>query len=332
MSETLLPFERFERELFIKKKSKTDPKFGVDPEKRPVDDLINFGIVNINKPKGPTSHQVSAYVQKILCIKKSGHSGTLDPKVTGILPVALGRGTRIVQALLKAGKEYVCIMHLHKEVEEEKINSVIEKFVGKIKQKPPIRSSVKRRERIRKIYYIKIHEIKGKDVLFTVGCQAGTYIRKLCHDIGEKLGTGAHMAELIRTKAGPFKTESMATLQDLADSLWHYKNGGNEIFIRHVIKPIEHAVAHLPKIYVLDTTVDTLCHGADLKLPGVSMVESDIQAGEDIAIMTLKKELVALGTAKMISKDIVKKEKGIAASTDKVFMLEGTYPNLRRSD
>lgn len=328
MSETKLAFEKIKRELLVRKKSKTDSKFGSKPEKRPVDELISFGIININKPKGPTSHQVSAYTQKILGIKKSGHSGTLDPKVTGVLPVALGRGTRIVQALLPAGKEYICLMHLHKEVDEKLLRNTMKGFVGKIKQIPPLKSSVKRVERLREIYYIKILEIIEKDVLFIVGCQAGTYIRKLCHDIGKALGVGAHMAELIRTKAGPFNDKGMVILQDIADALWYYKNEKNEKYIRHCIKPIEAAVTHLPKVFVLDTTADTLCHGADLKVPGISIAESGIHLGDTAAIMTLKGELVAIGTAKMISKDMVKKERGVAVTTDKVFMLPGTYPKI----
>ena len=327
-----LPFERIKRELFVRKKAKTDPKFGNNPNERPVPELLNFGVVNINKPKGPTSHQVSAYLQKILGVAKGGHSGTLDPKVTGVLPVAVGRGTRIVQALLPAGKEYVCIMHLHKEVDEKKIKSAMKKFVGRIKQLPPLKSAVKRQERYRKVYYINILEIEGKDVLFVVGCQAGTYIRKLCHDIGVSLGTGAHMAELVRTKAGPFTDKDMVTLQDVADALSYFKEEKNEKFIRHCIKPIEFAASHLPKVFVLDTTVDTLCHGADLKVPGISMAESEIQVGDIAAIMTLKGELVAIGTAKMISKDMVKKEKGVAVTTDKVFMIPGTYPKIQKSD
>ena len=295
-----------------------------------VDEMIDLGIANINKPKGPTSHQVSAYVQKILKIKKSGHSGTLDPKVTGVLPTAFGRGTRVVQTLLTAGKEYVCLMHLHKEVPEGKIRNTIKEFVGKIKQLPPLRSAVKRQERTREVYYIKILEIIEKDVLMVVGCQAGTYIRKLCHDIGKKLGVGAHMAELIRTKAGPFTGNDIVTLQDIADAYWYWKNENNEKYIRKCIQPIENAVSHLPKIFVLDTTVDTLCHGADLNVPGISIAESGIKVDEKVAIMTLKEELVAIGTAKMISKDMAKKEKGLAATTDKVFMLPGTYPKIQK--
>ena len=194
-----LPFEKVKREIIVKKKAKTNPELGCKPEERTTEELIKYGIVNIDKVKGPTSHEISAYVQKILNIKKSGHSGTLDPAVTGILPVALENATRIVQALLKAGKEYIGIMHIHKEIDEKEIRKVCNEFIGKIKQKPPLKSAVKRVERYREVYYLEILEIDGKDVLFRIGCEAGMYIRKLVYQIGQKLGTGAHMAELRRT-------------------------------------------------------------------------------------------------------------------------------------
>ena len=198
-----LPFEKEKRELLIKKDVKSGP-FGNDPYKRPIEVLLDSSVTTIDKPKGPTSHQVSAYIASILKATKSGHSGTLDPKVTGVLSTAIGSGTRIVQALQTAGKEYICLLHLHKEFPKKEIQEAVMAFVGKIKQLPPIKSAVKRQWRFRKIYYIDIIEIEGKDVLFKVGCQAGTYIRKLCHDIGGKLNCGGHMAELRRTKAGPY--------------------------------------------------------------------------------------------------------------------------------
>ncbi len=328
--ECKLPFERIKRDILIRKKAKTSPNFGKDPYKRDIKENIGYGIININKPKGPTSHQVSSYIKDILKLDKCGHSGTLDPKVTGVLPTATGRATRIVQTLLNAGKEYICVMHIHKEVNEEELRKVIGSFVGKIKQLPPIKSAVKRQERYRKIYYLHVYEIIEKDVLFKVGCQAGTYIRKLCHDIGKKLGVGAHMAELIRTKAGPFNSESMVTIQDLEDSLYYFNKEGNEKYVRNVILPLEQAVTHLPKVWVLDSAVNSLCHGTDVGVPGISKVESDIQLDETIAVMTLKEELVCLGKARMISKDIQKKEKGIAIKVEKVFMLPGTYPKKRK--
>lgn len=317
-------------EVLIKKEASTNPNYGCVPEKRPIETLINCGIVNIDKPCGPTSHQVSSYVQKILDIKKAGHSGSLDPKVTGVLPIALGRATKIVEVLLKSPKEYVGIMHLHSKVEENRLREVIRKFIGEITQLPPLRSAVKRKPRTKKIYFIKILEIENKDVLFKVGCEAGTYIRKLCHDIGLELGCGAHMKELRRIKAGPYDESTLITLQDLKDAYWFYKNENNEKFLRHCIQPIESAIKYLPKVWVLDSTVNSVCNGVDLKVPGIAKLEQ-FDVNDLIAILTLKNELVALGISQISSVRVMKEDKGIAVITKKVFMSPGTYPKSHRT-
>ena len=319
--ENKLPFERIKRKILVKKEAETDPKLGCRPEDRKTEDIINYGIVNVDKPKGPTSHQVSDYVQKILGIDKAGHSGTLDPAVTGLLPIALGRATKIVQALLTSGKEYVGIMHLHKEVSTNELKETIRKhFIGKIRQLPPIKSAVKRQWRTRQVYYFEILEIEDKDVLFKVGCEAGTYIRKLCSDLGQKLKVGAHMAELRRTKAGPFNEDTIFTLQDLIDAFHYYKKENKDKFLRKVIQPVENGVDHLPKIWVLDGAVGSLCHGIDLKVPGISKLNDGIEKDNIAAIMSLKGELVALGIVKLSSEEIMKNDKGLAVKTDKVFM------------
>ena len=161
--------------------------------------------------------------------------------------------------------------------------------------------------------------------MFIVGCEAGTYIRKLIHDLGQKLKVGAHMLELRRTKAGPFNEETLFTLQDLTDAYHFYKKENNYKFLRKVIQPMENAISHLPKIWVFDTTVDTLCHGADLNIPGISKLNDKISQNDTVAVMTLKDELIALGIAALSSEDILKKEKGLAVKTDKVFIEPGTY-------
>ena len=325
-----LPFENVKREILVKRQDGTpSEKYGCRPEDRKTEDLVNFGIINLDKPQGPTSHQVTSYVRDILKVKKCGHSGTLDPNVTGILPVAIGRATRIVQLLLTAGKEYVCLMHIHKDVEEKKLREVCAEFTGKIMQLPPVRSSVKRQLRERTVYYFELLEINGKDVLFKVGTQAGTYIRKLVSDIGERIG-GAHMVELRRTKAGPFSESdgTMATLQDLADAYHYYTSEKNDKYIRKIILHVEKAVMHIPKIWITDSAVESLCHGAPLHMPGVARLESGIEKGDTIAIMTLKDEIVAYGKATENSQKILKDEKGLAAKAEAVFMKEGTYPRM----
>ena len=153
-----LPFEKRKPKVLVKRSVETDATLGCIPEKRSTEMLVEYGIINLNKPSGPTSHQVSDYLQRILHIEKAGHSGTLDPAVTGVLPTALGRATRIVQTLLIAGKEYVGVMHLHKEIPTKELEKAIKKFVGTITQLPPMKSAVKREKRKREVYYFEILE------------------------------------------------------------------------------------------------------------------------------------------------------------------------------
>ncbi|MDO8656401.1 MAG: RNA-guided pseudouridylation complex pseudouridine synthase subunit Cbf5 [Nanoarchaeota archaeon] len=306
------------KQLFIKKEA--EGTFGKSPSERTPEELIQYGIVNIDKPKGPTSHQLSDYVQKILHIDKAGHSGTLDPQVTGVQPVALGRATRITQFLLTAPKEYVCLMHLHKEVEEKLLHETIAKFTGKIKQLPPIKSAVKRVEREREIYEFEVLEIKGQDILFRIKCQAGTYIRKICHDLGQALEVGAHMAELRRTQAGPFtEKDNLVTLNDLQDAFHIYKEEKNPKYLLHCIQPIENALRHISKCWILDSTITSVTHGRDVAIPGISKLDN-FRKGEMIAVLSLKGELVAIGEATMSAVEINTQQKGIGINVQKVFM------------
>ncbi len=306
------------KQIFVKKEEQGT--FGKLPEERTTEELINYGIVNIDKPRGQTSHQTSDYVKKILNISKAGHSGTLDPNVTGVQPVALGNATRITQFLLTAPKEYICLMHIHKPVEKKDIEEMFEKFKGKIRQRPPVKSAVKRVERTREVYELEILEIVNQDVLFRVKCQAGTYIRVLCHKMGEELKVGAHMAELRRTQAGPFTEEdNLVTLHELQDAFHYYKEEKQEKFLRHCIQPIEKALRHISKCWVFDTTIASVSHGRDVAIPGISKLEN-FKKGEYVAIMTLKEELVAIGEAVISAVEINSKEKGIAITTKKVFI------------
>ncbi len=321
-----LPADK-ERTLVVRAEDTSNPAFGIAPQNRSIPDFLKSGIINIDKPPGPTSHEVVSWVKRILGIDRAGHSGTLDPKVTGCLPVMLGNGTKIAKSLLKAGKEYVCIMRLHKEVEEEKIHAACAEFIGPIYQRPPLRSSVKRRLRIRKIYYLDILEVKGKDVLFRTGCEAGTYIRKLVYDCGEVLGCGAHMAELRRTRSGPFKEdEKLATLHDLIDAYHFWKEDKDTRLISLYLQPLENGVRHLPKIIIRDSAVGAICHGANLAVAGVLQLHSDIKRSDIVAIMTLKGELVATGIAQQSAEAITDAKSGIVVDINRVVMAPSVYP------
>ncbi len=315
-------------DYLIKSKSKTNPDYGCNPYERPIEEHISKGVINLDKPSGPSSHEVDSWVKRILHVNKTGHGGTLDPKVTGVLPIGIDAATRVSQLLLPAGKEYVCLMTMHKEMPEDQIYEIFDQFTGKIYQTPPVKSAVKRELRVRTIYYATIYEIKGKDVLFRVGCEAGTYIRTLCHDIGEALGCGAHMAELRRTRAGPFNERNgdLVNLHDLTDAYHFWVEDGDESYLRNAIKPMEVAAEHLPQIFIKDSAVEAICQGAKLAAGGISMLSKGIKRRDLVAIKSLKGELVASGIALASTEEIMNADSGLVVDTNKVFMQPGVYP------
>ncbi len=326
--ESLDKFGEVHRKWLIKvEDEETSPDYGVLPFERPIQEYIRKGVVALDKPPGPTSHEVVAWIKRMFNLSKAGHGGTLDPKVTGVLPVAFEEATKIIGYVTHTGKEYVCIMQLHDRVDEHKLRSVLNMFVGKIYQRPPLRSSVKRSLRVKTIYDIKLLEYRDRFVLFKVYCEAGTYIRKICHDIGLILGVGAHMRELRRTKSGPFSEDKgLVRLQELSEALYRWREEGKEDLLRKYIMPMEYAISHLPKIVIRDTAVDAIAHGAHLAVPGIVRLHEGIKKGDLVAILTLKGELVALGVDELSSEEIMKLRKGIAVRIKRVIMKPGVYP------
>lgn len=316
------------KEILIKSEEEADPRYGCTPEERNIVEYIKNGIVNIDKPPGPTSHQAVSYVKEILHLNKAGHSGTLDPKVTGCLPTGLENSAKILRTLLPYGKEYVVVMKLHQDASKKRVKKLLKYFVGEIYQKPPLKSAVKRQLRKRNIYYIKFLEKDGKYVLFRVGCEAGTYIRKLCHDVGLILGVGAHMQELRRTKAGPFDETTLVKLHDLKDAYEFYRENGDEKYLRRLIHPMEFGVSHLKKIWVRDGAISAVCHGANLYAPGVSKLDAGIERDELIAIFSLKDELVAIGRALHNSDKIYETNSGAVVELNRVIMDTDVYPRM----
>ena len=193
----------------------TNPEFGVYYDKRSIEQLLEYGLILIDKPPGPTSHEVVAWAKRILEIPKIGHSGTLDPQVSGVLPLGLGEGTKALGVLLLGPKEYVGLGRLHSLPSKEKLQQTLDLFKGEIYQKPPQRSSVVRQTRTRTVYELELLEQKERLILLRVMCEAGTYIRKLYYDIGEILGFGSSMIELRRSKVYQFSEEQLVTMLSL---------------------------------------------------------------------------------------------------------------------
>ncbi len=293
-----------------------------------MEEYVRYGLIVVDKQAGPTSHEIVAWVKRLLELDRAGHGGTLDPKVTGVLPIGLQESTKVVQALLVSGKEYVCVMRTHVDVEESKVVEALGLLVGEIYQRPPVRSSVRRRLRTRVIYRIDYHEGDGRNWLFRVACQSGTYIRKLCFDVGEILGCGAHMQELRRSRSGPFTEADLVSMYDLSEALDLLKEEGDEAMLRRVIRPLEDALGLLPKVWVRDSAVEALCNGASLAMPGVLRLSSGIGKGSMVAVLTQKGEAVALMEAEASTEEITGAEKGIAARPLRVILRRGTYPRM----
>lgn len=170
---------------------------GHTPLCRPLDDHVRYGVINLDKPSNPSSHEVVAWIRRILRVNKTGHSGTLDPKVTGSLIVCVERATRLVKSQQGAGKEYVCIARLHSKVPggAAAVSRALTQLRGALFQRPPLISAVKRQLRVRTIFDSKMLEFDEDRqlVVFWISCEAGTYVRTMCVHLGLMLGVGAHM-------------------------------------------------------------------------------------------------------------------------------------------
>ncbi|MEM1917596.1 MAG: RNA-guided pseudouridylation complex pseudouridine synthase subunit Cbf5 [Sulfolobales archaeon] len=252
--------------------------------------------------------------------------GRGDPKVSGVLPIALDRATKLIGVISHSSKEYVALAQLHSQVPRERFEEVAREFVGRIYQRPPVRSSVKRVLRVKEVYSIEVLEFEGVYVLMKVACQHGTYVRKLIHDIGEVLGVGAHMRELRRVKTGPFREEGSVRMHDLSEAVYLYRELGREDRLKSMILPQEYIVSHLPKVLIFDGAAAAVSYGADLAVPGVSAISEGVKRGELAALLTLKGELVALAEALMSTEEVLASSRGIAFKTVRVVMERGVYP------
>jgi len=286
--------------------------------------------MNLDKPANPSSHEVVAWIKRILRVEKTGHSGTLDPKVTGNLIVCIDRATRLVKSQQGAGKEYVCIARLHDKVPDvAKVARALETLTGAVFQRPPLISAVKRQLRIRTIYESKLLEYDADRhlVVFWISCEAGTYVRTMCVHLGLILGVGAHMQELRRVRSGILgEKDNMVTMHDVMDAQWVYDNYRDESYLRRAIMPLEVLLTSYKRLVVKDSAVNAICYGAKLMIPGLLRFENDIEAGEEVVLMTTKGEAVALGIAEMTTAVMATCDHGVVAKIKRVVMDRDTYP------
>lgn len=268
------------------------------PENRDVDELLSFGVVNLDKPPGPSAHQVVGWLRDRLGVDRAAHAGTLDPKVTGCLPVLTGDATRMAQVFDDSRKGYVAVLELHGNTEDL---GVVSAFEGEIIQKPPRKSAVKRRLRTRTIHRLDVLEREQRRALLRIECESGTYVRKLCHDLGLALGTGAHMGDLRRMETVPFADTDLVTMHDLTDAMAFYEDGDDDP-IREVVAPGERALAHLPSVTIAPNAAQEVANSAPVYAPGVIDAEpadhdggTECEQGALVACYTPNGSAVCLG-------------------------------------
>eukprot|EP00456_Euglypha_rotunda_P047846 TRINITY_DN3829_c0_g1_i11.p1 TRINITY_DN3829_c0_g1~~TRINITY_DN3829_c0_g1_i11.p1 ORF type:complete len:413 (+),score=41.38 TRINITY_DN3829_c0_g1_i11:127-1365(+) len=303
---------------------------GVSPLKRDIKEYLRSGIINLDKPANPSSHEVVAWIRRILRVDKTGHSGTLDPKVTGNLLVCIDRATRLVKSQQSAGKEYVGVIRLHGPIESgKKLAQALQKLTGPIYQRPPLISAVKRQLRVRTIYDAKLIEYDEARHLgiFWISCEAGTYVRTLCVHLGLLLGVGGHMQELRRVRSGCLGPEdNMVTMHDVLDAMWVFDNQKDETYLRRVVMPLERLLVNYKKIVIKDSSINAICYGAKLMIPGVLRFSDNIEINDHVVILSVKGEAIAIGIAQMTTSEIATIDHGIVAKTKRVIMERDLYP------
>ncbi|MHC5040285.1 MAG: RNA-guided pseudouridylation complex pseudouridine synthase subunit Cbf5 [Planctomycetota bacterium] len=303
----------------------SDPRGGERaPQGRSIPELLAFGIVPVDKPAGPTSHDVVEEVKAILRAEKAGHGGTLDPKVTGVLPVFLNRATRLSSLLLLAGKTYEARARFHGEIDREAVRTLARAFLGEILQRPPVRSRVKRQTRPRTIYGLDVLAVRDREVHLRIDCQAGTYIRKLIHDMGERCGTGAHMVGLRRIRAGVFREREAVDLASLR-AAFEGAGEGLEEPLRRVLVPGEHLAALLPRLVIDDGAARAVARGAKLAAVGLLRIEIPFTAGDRVAILGEDGSWIALGEALMDGERVREGAGGLVAIPRRVVSPPGWH-------
>lgn len=320
--------------LILDESASTDAKYGGDPADRSIESLLDAGVILVDKPRGPTSHQLTAWAREMLGIQRLGHGGTLDPFATGLLTMMCGKATRLTEMVLTGDKRYLALLRFGRDVSEEELNEVLENLTGEIYNVPPLESAVKVRVRTREIREMPLLETESESRLaaITITCNAGTYIRTLARDIGLILDTTCELLELHRDQTGSFDQSHACTMQQLTDAIFLWREHEDDRALRRLIAPVEAILTHLPRIVVKDGAVAAISHGAALARPGVVSLDEGIERGELVVLESLKGEAVALAETNSAASKIASMEHGEVARPKVVLMQAGIYPQTWSKD
>lgn len=299
---------------------------GIDPENLSIEQRLASGFILLDKPPGPTSHQIASWVRDLLGLERLGHGGTLDPFATGVLPLMAGKSMKLTKGILKTDKTYIAVLKFAQETNAETLNDVIDKLTGRIYNVPPEISAVKVQVRTRKIYSFELIESTSKQAIVKIACEAGTYIRTIARDMGLLLGYNVELKELRRENSGRFNLMDCVTLQEIADAVWLWKECDNSTALEKIIHPTEKLLLDKPYIIVKDSAASALCHGAPLLRPGLIEVSDKLSSGLEVAAFTSKNEVVGIVKMSKGFTEISNETSGEIGKPVMILMEQERYP------
>ena len=299
---------------------------GIDPENLSIEQRLASGFILLDKPPGPTSHQIASWVRDLLGLERLGHGGTLDPFATGVLPLMAGKSMKLTKGILKTDKTYIAVLKFAQETKGEALNEVIDKLTGRIYNVPPEISAVKVQVRTRKIYSFELIESTSKQAIVKMACEAGTYIRTIARDMGLLLGYNVELKELRRENSGRFNLMDCVNLQEIADAVWLWKECDNSTALEKIIHPTEKLLLDKPYIIVKDSAASALCHGAPLLRPGLIEVSDKLSSGLEVAAFTSKNEVVGIVKMSKGFTEISNETSGEIGKPVMILMEQERYP------
>ena len=314
------------QKLILDSKAETNNAIGGHPDSRSVEQRLASGFILLDNPAGPTSHQVASWVRDLFGLERLGHGGTLDPFATGVLPLLAGKSMKVTKKILTHKKTYIAIFRCAEEPDDASLETAMSRLTGRVYNVPPEISAVKVQVRTRKISNFEIIERNGNDILTRIDCEAGTYVRTMARDLGLMLGYKVELKELRREKSGRFELSKCVTLQEVADAYWLWKECDKPDALLKMIHPVEKLVLDLPAAHVKDSAAAAIAHGAPLLRPGIVDVDGGISSGKEIAIFTLKDELVGIVKLTVDTNQLPNMDSGEVARPSMVLLEQDLYP------
>jgi H/ACA ribonucleoprotein complex subunit 4 len=304
----------------------TDTAFGTNPDERTLEQRLASGFILIDKPAGPTSHQLAAWARDLLGLERLGHGGTLDPFATGVLPLMAGRCMKITNKILKHNKTYIAVFRFKERPDEQVLRETMASMTGRIYNVPPEISAVKVQVRTRTIHAFELLDVDEQDVVARITCEAGTYIRTMARDMGLMLNTPVTLKELRRESSGMFDLKDCITMDQLADAVWLWKECGQEEALSAVVHPIEKLLVDVPRCQVKDSAVAALAYGAPLLRPGIVSIPQNLKKGTELMVASMKGEAVGFVRLKVDSNEIATLDAGEVARPSMVLIDTEVYP------